>query len=185
MKKISATSTDIRAKPSCPKCGVPMVSGVVGMCVRKGNCISAAERFWAKVEKHGPDECWPWRGAITSQHGYGNTAWEGHHLGAHKVAWILTNGYVPEGKCVLHKCDNRVCCNPGHFYLGSKVDNSLDKMVRGRDPFAKLTPDHVREIRAALSGGGWGINRKLAKQYGVLPGVICDIRKGHTYQWVK
>ncbi len=163
-----------------------MVSGVVGACVKTGNCISPAERFWAKVDRSaGPEGCWPYRGAITAQHGYGNVAWEGRNLGAHKVAWILVNGYVPDDRCVLHKCDNRVCCNTAHHYLGTKVQNSLDKMERGRDPLAKLKPDDVREIRVALVNAKRGDQKRLAKQYGVLIGVICDINRGNTYQWVK
>ena len=96
------------------------------------------ELFWPKVKIGLKDECWPYRGSISSW-GYGTvmrTLGLGKRFtwGAHKVAWVLDRGPVPDGLCVLHKCDNRACCNPHHLYLGTKVDNARDKIERGRDP---------------------------------------------------
>lgn len=165
-----------------------MSAGAVGNRVRNLKCCTPAERFWAKVEKRGPEECWPWRGAVTSQHGYGNTAWDGHHLGAHKVAWITTNGPVPEGQCVLHKCDNRICCNPAHFFLGTRLDNNRDKVAKGRhirgaDAYnAKLTADDVREIRR-LKGKVSGY--ELAKRYGVVQSYISQVQTRRTWTHIK
>lgn len=112
-------------------------------------------RFWAKVEKRGPDECWPWQGAVTSKHGYGNLIWHGKYVSAHRVAWTVTNGPVPAGMCVLHKCDNRICCNPAHYFLGTKKDNNDDKMRKGRhhsvgqdNVHAKLTNEQAKAIYA-------------------------------------
>lgn len=53
-------------------------------------------------------------------------------LGAHKVAWTYTNG-DPGELCVLHRCDNRVCVNPAHLFLGTKQDNVDDMYKKGRD----------------------------------------------------
>lgn len=89
--------------------------------------------FWAMVDRSGgPDACWPWTGS-TFHSGYGQS----HRLGevlAHRVAWTATNGSIPkEGKnCVCHHCDNKVCCNPAHLFLGSHKDNVADRDAKGR-----------------------------------------------------
>jgi hypothetical protein len=58
--------------------------------------------------------------------------WEGRTRGAHRVAWTLTYGPIPKNLCVLHHCDNKPCCNPAHLFLGTKVDNARDMIVKGR-----------------------------------------------------
>lgn len=88
------------------------------------------QAFLSKV-RMGPG-CWPWTGAVTSW-GYGNFKAEEGYIGAHKAAWIYANGDVPDGLCVLHRCDNRVCCNPEHLFLGTKVDNAQDAVRKGRN----------------------------------------------------
>lgn len=91
------------------------------------------EQFWSKVEKS--DGCWRYRGAHSSD-GYGRVSrWingREHHISAHRYAWFLVNGLVPEDKCVLHRCDNPPCCNPDHLFLGSHIENMRDKMAKGR-----------------------------------------------------
>jgi hypothetical protein len=76
----------------------------------------------------GPAACWPWTGSCT-RHGYGKlSATEV----AHRVAWELTNGPIPSGLCVLHRCDNPPCCNPAHLFLGTRSDNVADMVAKGR-----------------------------------------------------
>lgn len=128
--------------------------------------------FWAKVDKSaGPEACWPWRGAITT-HGYGCTQVGNKRvLGAHKVAYVYTMGVVPDGLQVCHTCDNRKCCNPSHFFLGTKADNARDAMrkdrhARGeRNRRNKLTDSQVLEIRALAPKRGEC--QALAEKYGV------------------
>ena len=114
------------------------------------NCTPYA-RFWGKVDKSaGRTACWPYTGSITT-HGYGSAAWNRHTLGAHKVAWLTLRGPVPDGLCVLHRCDNPPCCNPRHLFLGTKQDNADDKSAKGRGQKRnprKLDPKKAREIRA-------------------------------------
>ena len=138
--------------------------------------------FWKKVDRSaGPDGCWIWTGAVTSKHGYGCFALSSQRVvGAHKLAWLLTNGDAG-GLCVLHHCDNRVCVNPRHLYLGTKTDNSLDKVMRGRDPQSALTAEQVREIRKLF---GKKPTKEIAEQYGVGSWVIWGVKKGRSYQWV-
>ncbi len=91
------------------------------------------ERFWEKVDASG--ECWLWLGCTTPL-GYGRitrgAAVDGSEY-AHRVAWSLANGLIPEKKQVLHRCDTRSCCNPEHLYLGTPADNMRDRDMRGRN----------------------------------------------------
>jgi len=87
------------------------------------------ERLWARVEK-GP-ECWLWT-APTDTKGYGQLRVGGRLVMAHRLSWELANGAIPEGLCVLHRCDVAACVNPGHLFLGTKGDNNTDRHRKGR-----------------------------------------------------
>lgn len=93
------------------------------------------ERLWAKVDRSASG-CWEWTGKSRSAFGYGlirlSKAEGGKLIGAHRLAWELTNGPIPEGLCVLHSCDNPPCCRPDHLHLGTKADNMREKVERGR-----------------------------------------------------
>jgi hypothetical protein len=89
-------------------------------------------RFWTKVDKSGANGCWIWT-AARSSHGYGKIGGPSRRiLKAHRVAWELVHGSIPEGFLVCHHCDNPPCVNPDHLYLGTHKDNSRDMVVRGR-----------------------------------------------------
>lgn len=90
---------------------------------------SAAERFWPKVDKSG--DCWLWTGA-TYPSGYGEFMFDTSIVAAHRAAWRLTRGSIPEGTLVLHRCDVRACVNPAHLFLGSQLDNMRDMAHKGR-----------------------------------------------------
>lgn len=99
-----------------------------------------AQRFWAKVDKHGPDECWPWTG-YSHKAGYGFISKAGHRamLTAHRVSWELSNNRpVPNGLMVLHSCDNPPCVNPAHLRAGTAAENHQDMVSRGRANFSGL-----------------------------------------------
>jgi hypothetical protein len=151
------------------------------------------ERFWAKVDK--TDACWNWA-AAKGRHGYGVIATEGKYGSpqlAHRVSWELHNGPIPHhdsahGMCVLHRCDNRVCVNPGHLFLGTHQDNMTDRDQKGRSApqvgelnhNAKLTSSIVRAIKQLLICGRSQVS--LARHYNVGKTAIADIKHGRTWR---
>lgn len=161
------------------------------------------ENFWSRVSIADPDDCWEWQGAITSS-GYGNLSWHGVHVQAHRVAYYLTNGQIAletgfrhKGKAkrykrfVLHKCDNRKCCNPDHLFLGSMSSNQKDAYGKGRKQQprsthanAKLSPENVREIRRKYDTGQ-AKQTDLAAEFGVSQRVISLVVRRESYKDVK
>jgi len=92
--------------------------------------LALPTRFWAKVQKTAT--CWLWTGTRTRQ-GYGQFAVDKRtRASAHRMAYELTHGPIPEGLDVLHKCDNPPCCNPEHLFLGTHQDNMIDAVHKGR-----------------------------------------------------
>ena len=94
------------------------------------------DRFWEKVNKNTESGCWEWTSALV-RGGYGGFATHFPSEGrknnrAHRFAWTLVNGQIPDGLWVLHKCDNRICVNPDHLFLGDSKDNMLDCAAKGR-----------------------------------------------------
>ncbi len=105
--------------------------------------VSHVDNFWTKVDKSG--DCWEWT-AYVDRHGYGGVKFDGKVQRAHRVAMILSGIEIPEGMCVLHACDNRICCNPDHLWLGSHAENNTDRNHKGRS-WAKLCELDVWLIR--------------------------------------
>lgn len=96
-----------------------------------------ADRFWAKVHRRGPEDCWPWRASVAGW-GYGRLRYQRDGVwvtrSAHRVAWELTHGQPPpDHLAVLHRCDNPRCVNPAHLLLGTQQDNLADMRAKGRD----------------------------------------------------
>lgn len=90
---------------------------------------AAAPRFTKHVEK--TESCWLWRGAVDTA-GYGDCWFRGRTTGAHRVSWQIFRGEIPDGLFVLHKCDNPICVNPDHLFLGTHSDNMQDASAKGR-----------------------------------------------------
>lgn len=109
--------------------------------------------FWRKVDVRGPDDCWPWLGGNVLGYGCVNIA--DSIFKAPRISMAL-DGRDPLDLCALHTCDNPPCCNPAHLWAGSKADNSMDKVVKGRshkpkgviNGQAKLTADDIHAIRS-------------------------------------
>ena len=147
-----------------------------------------AERFWSRVERQGPHDCWPWTGSTTG--GYGTLNLGGHGR-AHRLAYELAYGDLPSadsGIYVLHRCDNPPCCNPAHLYLGTQAQNALDRESRQRgggskmrgtgNPAARLTWEQIAYIRQEASNGPRGTQARLARELGVGVSTISRITRG-------
>ncbi|HEU4344056.1 MAG TPA: HNH endonuclease signature motif containing protein [Candidatus Binatia bacterium] len=147
------------------------------------------KRFWSNVARAAPDQCWLWTGAV-GKHGYGKTSWNNENWRTHRVSWVLTNGIIPEGLYVCHKCDVKLCCNPHHLFLGTPKDNAYDMIEKGRKAqvngeqigSAALSEKDVLEILSAPRA--YGIGRQLARKFGVSPATISDIRHGRSWNHV-
>ena len=104
---------------------------------------TVAERFAAKVDRRGPDDCWEWTG-FRNRGGYG-VGWDGERkLGAHRLAYLLEHGSIPDGLQVCHTCDNRGCVNPAHLWAGSRTQNQHDMGRKGRGR-AQLDPSETHD----------------------------------------
>lgn len=149
------------------------------------------ERLWSKIDKRGPDECWPWT-AGTYRQGYGSVYRDGLMRKAHREVWVLVNGPIPEGEgahgtVIRHKCDNPLCCNPAHLEIGSHADNMADMKSRGRGRGKKqdgeahhgavLTDEIVMQIRSGVEP-----DRVWAERLGVSRPTITMARSGATWR---
>lgn len=91
----------------------------------------AIDRLLEKISKGEPDECWPWNAGVGSW-GYGGFWINGTTIHASRAAYILLVGPVPDDKVVCHSCDNPICCNPSHLWVGTQQDNLEDCRRKGR-----------------------------------------------------
>ena len=138
------------------------------------------ERFWSKVDKQGPDDCWEWRAYKLKGHGRFGMNYKTHY--AHRVSWEITNGEIPDGMCVLHKCNNRSCVNPNHLYIGDYRDNAIDRSRDGTNPKMKMTDGDVRLLRELFGAGTH--YKALMWLFDVAESTVHRIASGKTYAWV-
>jgi len=154
------------------------------------------ERYWAKVDKGGPDECWPWN-ASRDLHGYGwfrldvKTMVQSHRYGL----TLKLGREIREGYQSCHTCNNPPCCNPKHLYEGTPKENTQDSIragtfspppgsnTRGAEhPSARLTEPEVLDIyRRAWQGEE---QMALAQEYGVVHHTINQIKLGKTWAFL-
>lgn len=88
--------------------------------------------FWDKVKKgQTPDDCWEWQGRKNKGR-YGVIIRSRNSILAHRAAWLLTHGKIPDGLHILHHCDNPPCVNPKHLWCGTHSDNMADMARKGR-----------------------------------------------------
>jgi hypothetical protein len=145
--------------------------------------LSLKTRFENKVESmEGP--CLVWK-ARRNAKGYGTIKIDGKSVLAHRVAYELYIGPIPEGLCVCHRCDHPSCVNPEHLFVGSHKDNMDDRdrkcrskgAIGSRNTKAKLTAEQVLVIRADSRLP----YRIIGNDYGISPAQVCSIKKKRTW----
>lgn len=150
-------------------------------------------RFMAKVKVGAPGECWLWQGAPNA-YGYGRFKIkdaDGQWLSVHsmRAAWLLLRGPIGDGLAVCHKCDNRLCVNPNHLFLGTNLENTQDKVSKGRQLMgeqaskSKLSEVDVVEIRKRYAAGVTSM-QVLATEFGVTKVAIRFVIRGRTWKHV-
>jgi hypothetical protein len=152
---------------------------------RKNNEPPSKSFVLSNVSEDEKSGCWNWTRSLMSS-GYG-ALWNGVIVtGAHRVAFELWKHEIPHGAFVLHKCDNRQCCNPAHLFIGGAKENAQDMLSKGRHKFkhwgslespnAKLTEPVILEIRKSSDP-----HRLLAARYGVSKTSVGNLKRGKTY----
>ena len=147
------------------------------------------KRFWDKVNK--TKSCWEWTAALCGKrteplNRYGIFTINKTHYQAHRVSWMLTYGEIPKGKHVLHKCDNIICVNPEHLFIGTQADNNRDRTRKGRTTRgskswrAKITEKDVIFIKE-------NINKMrmidMAHKLNISFNTVWKICHGYTWSW--
>jgi hypothetical protein len=157
-------------------------------CSLKCSALSREKRATAPEKRkrqfdknfHVTPGCWVWTGRSNRQQ-YGEFVY-GDDVLAHRVAYRLYVGPIPAGMCILHRCDNPSCVNPGHLSVGTRVQNLEDMTEKGRrvrgvsHGMAKLTEAVVLSIRSDPRA-----SRAIAAECGVSPATISLVRARKTW----
>lgn len=161
----------------------------------------ALERFWDRVDKS--SDCWLWAGTKKNHsrypdpnRRYGVMEFEGRQWEVHRLSYKLAHGDIPIGMLVCHKCDNPLCVNPDHLFLGTIQENNRDRHVKGRTQVGrqqasitnperqskKLTIDQVREIHKRFSQGEG--SDVLGQEFGIQRSTVHRIATGKMWSSV-
>lgn len=148
------------------------------------------ERFWQKVARGKDDECWNWTASCAGK-GYGQIkppkGFGRRNLYAHRVAFTLTHGGVPDGLEICHRCDNPKCCNPRHLFAGTRADNAADMAEKMRSTWGersgtcKVTAEQVGEIHDLIADGI--TQYEIARRFGISQAQVSRIHRHE--QWCK
>jgi len=153
-----------------------------------------ATRFWSKVNILSANECWEWKGPVSKPGGYGNFSVGGKRSPdyrqwlAHRYSWVLTNGPIPDGMNVCHKCDNRLCVNPSHLFLGTTAENVADKVSKDRQAQgessggSKLTAKQIAEIVDLYNAGA--LQREIGTIAGIAQASVSRVLRRQTWKCV-
>lgn len=148
---------------------------------------TTSKSFLAKCDTSGgPDACWPFGGFVSRR--YGVVSIGNRPVRSNRAAYMLLVGPIPDGMYVCHTCDNPVCCNPAHLWLGSPQENSDDARAKRRHahneraPASRLTATQVVEIDRLMQEGF--SYRSIAAEYGVTTSLLARIRGRRVWKSV-
>jgi hypothetical protein len=150
---------------------------------RQSMNITTEERFLRKVNITTQDACWLWNG-YKNKDGYGNIKIDNKTIKTHRYSYELSNGKIPEGMCVLHRCDNPGCVNPSHLFLGNHSDNMRDMVKKGRSSHFggnyKIKEIDILQIKRLYSTKLF-TQKHLGRMFGVSNQEISNIVNNKTW----
>ncbi len=189
---------------TCETCGVVFMAYSaeirrrgVRFCSHKCANGVPEQRFWKNTDQNGPipehvpelGPCWTWNGS-RERSGHGRLfIGKRQREGAHRYAYLLLVGPIPDDLFVCHKCDNPSCVNPKHLFLGTPLDNMRDRNAKdrhcrgSRSPHTKLTDADALEIRRLYAEGELSQD-KLAKRFGSAQAVISRIVRRQSWKHI-
>jgi len=155
-----------------------------------GPSFSVIQRIARRIERRGPDECWPWigrhnhKGRAVLPKSRTDTQY------AARILWQIIHGRLPKALCVCHHCDNPSCMNMRHLFVGTVLDNNRDMIRKGRSRTpvtagtghwkAKLSEPDVYAVRELVAAGT--ADADIAKRFGVSREAIRDIRRNVSWR---
>lgn len=188
--------SQVPAAPPPERCSEVRLPATATAQVEAGNPLSidlfdpfTTTRFWTQVLRPSADDCWEWTGT-RREFGYGLFFIGELKLRAHRVSFLLNNGWLPI--VVMHDCDNPPCVNPRHLRGGTMADNNRDRDAKGRsrhgcslpgeqNPNSKLTAADVLELRAMHPRPALAV---LAERYGVHDSTISSVLVRRSWRHV-
>jgi hypothetical protein len=154
---MSARQIAAKQPRACPRCSKVILANKGPFKTHMKFCGRDLKAdFWAKAEPLPWSGCWIWMGA-EHYRGYGACGTIYGDCRAHRVAWKMTNGDIPKGMGVLHKCHNPLCVNPEHLYLGDQKQNMADAVAAGRKHHRYTPVDQLLhpQLSKRLTGRKW------------------------------
>lgn len=151
--------------------------------------MTPTERFLSRINRTG--KCWLWTGTLRGKNSYGCFEVNGKLISAHRFSYELYYGTIKDGLFVLHRCDNKLCVNPEHLFLGTSSDNNKDRANKQRSwrPTGELHPVHILTEKEVLMirkqyKTGMFSQRALARKYNVAQWTIGKVLNRLTWSHV-
>jgi transcriptional regulator len=149
LRSLGLTHKEISVLVGCSESQVWLVLKNVGLTINK-TAESSIERLQRRLKENQSSRCWEFQGSCID--GYGQIKLNGKMYRAHRLAYSLFVGEIPDGLVVCHKCDNPPCCNPNHLFLGSRIENIADRVKKGRCAKGSKLPSYkiTDEVRLRI-----------------------------------